>query len=70
MPPEFTSGGNGARRLVAEAPSTQAHESKDMIKRVCEASIGCIRCSSGFRLRDWRSPNTQSTQDTKLDEHP
>ena len=28
----------------------------------CEASIGCIRCSSGLGLRDWKSPNTQSTR--------
>ena len=26
----------------------------------CEASIGCIRCSSGLGLGDWKSPNTQT----------
>jgi hypothetical protein len=36
----------------------------------CEAPIGCIRCSSGLGLRDWKSPNTQSTQDAQPDEHP
>lgn len=36
----------------------------------CEASIGCIRCSSGLDLRDWKSPNTQPTQDSQPDEHP
>jgi hypothetical protein len=28
----------------------------------CEASIGCIRCSSGLGLRDWKSPNPQSSR--------
>ena len=31
----------------------------------CEASIGCIRCSSGLGLRDWKSPNTQPTQEAR-----
>lgn len=36
----------------------------------CEASISCIRCSSGLGLRDWKSPNTQSTQDPLAYGHP
>lgn len=36
----------------------------------CEVPIGCIRCSSGLGLRDWKSPNTQSTQESQPDEHP
>ena len=36
----------------------------------CEAPIGCIRCSSGLGLRDWKSPNTRSTQEAQPDEHP
>lgn len=36
----------------------------------CEASIGCIRCSSGLGLRDWKSPNTQSSRARSPDEQP
>ena len=36
----------------------------------CEASIGCFGCSPGEVLRDWKSPNPQSTQITKPNEHP
>jgi len=36
----------------------------------CEGPIGCFGCSPGEVLRDWKSPNPQSTQDPDPDEHP
>ena len=33
-------------------------------------SIGCCGCSPGEVLRDWESPNPQSTLDEHPDEHP
>jgi len=36
----------------------------------CEGSIGYCGCSPGEVLRDWKSPNAQSTQISKPDEHP
>ncbi|XHS79802.1 hypothetical protein ACFJGW_07430 [Burkholderiaceae bacterium UC74_6] len=35
----------------------------------CEVPIGCIGCSPGLLLRDWKSPNPQSAQEDSQDEH-
>ncbi|MDA8456980.1 hypothetical protein M4R22_19655, partial [Acidovorax sp. GBBC 3334] len=51
--------------LVSNAQQTQGSAPEPTS---CEASIGCIRCSSGLGLRDWKSPNTQSTQEAQPDE--
>ena len=36
----------------------------------CGVSIGCIGCSPGLSLRDWKSPNPQSTQEPSPNEQP
>ena len=46
--------------LPASACRSMRRNGRQVSAPSCEASIGCIRCSSGLDLRDWKSPNTQS----------
>ena len=46
------------------------HASSKATGTSCDASMGCIRCSSGLGLRDWKSPNTQSAKNRSPDEQP
>ena len=52
----------------AKSNSHSAHLTPMRRPPSCDASIGCIRCSSGLGLRDWKSPNTQSTKNRSPDE--
>ena len=53
-----------------ETPETPKAAAKAATVPSCEVSIGYCGCSPGEVLRDWKSPNPQSTQIAKPDEQP